>query len=95
VFQSMEYHWTTKVRKNTFYFFVFQSVSRANTVNMNAPPLVRGQLFVSEHGCIQCWWRIFNRWIRVLAPVCWYYQTVACTLFSRSPSLPRMPVQCW
>jgi hypothetical protein len=34
----MEYHWTTKVRKNTL-FFVFQSVNRANTVNMNAPTL--------------------------------------------------------
>jgi hypothetical protein len=27
-----------------FYFYFFQSVSRANTVNMNAPPLISTQL---------------------------------------------------
>jgi hypothetical protein len=36
VFQCMEYHWTTKVG---LLFFICQRVSRANTVNMNAPPL--------------------------------------------------------
>jgi hypothetical protein len=40
VFQCMEYHWTTKVRQKTLFFVFFRSVSRTNTVNMNAPPLV-------------------------------------------------------
>jgi hypothetical protein len=34
----MEYDRTTKVRWKTL-FFAYQSVSRANTVNMNVPPL--------------------------------------------------------
>jgi hypothetical protein len=39
VFQCMEYHWTMKSKTKDFLFFVFQSVSRADTVNMNGPPL--------------------------------------------------------
>jgi hypothetical protein len=34
----MEYDRTTKVRQKTL-FFVYQSVSRANTVNMSVQPL--------------------------------------------------------
>jgi hypothetical protein len=41
VFQRMEYQQTTKLRQKTFYFSFFKKFSRANTVNMNAPPLVR------------------------------------------------------
>jgi hypothetical protein len=32
----MEYRWSTKVRQKAFCFW---SVGRANTVNLNAPPL--------------------------------------------------------
>jgi hypothetical protein len=35
----MEYHWTTKLRQKTLVFF-FQSVSRVNTANMIASPLL-------------------------------------------------------
>jgi hypothetical protein len=41
VLQCMEYQWTTAIRQKTvyFYFYFYQSVSRANTVKTNASPL--------------------------------------------------------
>jgi hypothetical protein len=51
VLQCMEeYHWTTED-------FIFQSVSRANTVNMNVQPQIQAHLYTDSQ-VIKLWSKI-------------------------------------
>jgi hypothetical protein len=58
-----------------FLFFVFQSVSRANTDNMNAPPLCKLQQFVIFTDLFP-WPRMSNLILLILSILLWYYEKI-------------------